>query len=254
MSQAGHSGSVLHTFVETLLLPLRSGGSCWYLRLAGSFLSERVEESPHLPPQCFPIFSEKWEMLASCSLPRKVWFWFCFDSLTRKASETVFSPPLSFLIMWFPHPPGTRGVSLVTLQLCNPDTRPRSRVALCSWALHPSGSLCCENSLQSGEASSGPLVFTKYFFCRRGIIDNFLCFQFFCWYTWMCVCAHACLCISNLPATRLVVGNYNSWLATSWKQQTPCLVWHPQATVPTGSDTLSSPYSTPFTSFFHPQH
>lgn len=67
-------------------------------------------------------------------------------------------------------------------------------------------------------ASSGPLVFGKYF-SSTGESTIFFMPRIFYWYVWMCVCV--CLLISNLPATQLVVDNYNSWLATSWKRQHP---------------------------------
>lgn len=41
----------------------------------------------------------------------------------------------------------------------------------------------------------------------------------------------ACICVftSDLPATQLVLDNYNSWLAISWKQQILCLAWLPKS-------------------------
>lgn len=58
--------------------------------------------------------------------------------------------------------------------------------------------------------------------------------------TWECVFT------SDLPTTQLVLDNYNSWLAISWKQQIPCLAQHP----PPKSSTLPLPL-TP--SVHHPQ-
>lgn len=44
--------------------------------------------------------------------------------------------------------------------------------------------------------------------------------------TWECVFT------SDLPTTQLVLDNYNSWLAISWKQQIPCLAQHPPPKAP----------------------
>lgn len=70
------------------------------------------------------------------------------------------------------------------------------------------------------EASSGPLVFRKHY--PAGEKHWHFSMLTVSLLVYMGVCA--CLSVSNLPATQLVVDNYNSWLATSWKQQTPCPV------------------------------
>lgn len=122
----------------------------------------------------------------------------------------------------------------------------------CPWEplpLPPSGSLWAE-ILVSGGAPTVPLISGKRF--RPWKEQLTIPSPSFLLLTYMDACVR--VFINHLPATQLVADNYSSWLAFSWKHQTPCLARPPEAPVPTASDTLGPPSSTSFTSVFHPQH